>query len=55
MKRRGWQIRKKIKVLKKLGQISSEMKKLSSRISRLKEVEDMTEDEIVEALQKSRQ
>ena len=45
----------KIKVLKKLGQISSEMKKLSSRISRLKEVDDMTEDEIVEALQKSRQ
>ena len=29
----------KIKVLKKLGQISSEMKKLRSRISRLKEVE----------------
>ena len=45
----------KSKVLKKLGHISREMSKLNSKMSRLKDVEDMTDDEVIEALQKSRQ
>ena len=45
----------KSKVLKRLGHISREMSKLNSQMSRLKDVEDMTDDEVIEALQKSRQ
>ena len=45
----------KSKILKRLGHISRELNKLSSKMSRLKDVEDMTDYEVIEALQKSRQ
>ena len=44
----------KSKVLKRLGHVSCEVEMLSSKMSRLKDVEDMTDDEVIEALQKSR-
>ena len=45
----------KSKVLKRLGHVSREVEMLSSKMSRLKDVDEMTDDEISEALQNSKE